>query len=79
MKVLFNEDSWVEEFSNLMSIGEVWKFFETAVKPAANEVLLTKPGREKDSMPVPVNDYLKKNVKNNRQATKNKRERTDLR
>lgn len=65
MKELFNEDNWVEEFRNVMSIGEVWNFFKTeAVKPVMNEMRLTKPGREKDSMPVWVNNYLKKNAKN---------------
>jgi len=36
-----------------MRMGEVWDFFTTeAVKPAVNEMRLTKPGRGKDSEPV---------------------------
>lgn len=64
MKELFNEDNWVEEFRDLMSVGELWYFFKTeAAKPVMNELFLTKLGREKDSMPVWVNNYLKKNAK----------------
>lgn len=66
-----NEDNWKEEFRNLKDIGDVWYFIRSeAVKPVMNEVLLTKAGREKDSMPARVNNYLKKNAKNRQIAYK---------
>lgn len=48
-----------------MGIGEVWSSFKTeAVKAVMYEISLTKPGKEKDSVPVWLNNYLKKNAKN---------------
>lgn len=65
MKEQFNEGNWVEKFQNLMSTGEFWNYFKTeAVKLVMNEMRQTKPGREKASTPVWVNNYLKKRVKN---------------